>query len=318
MEVDLTEETAVPIAKKEPKQVKENTRARRETPEPDALINCLRNEKVSIKFVPNQKGLILDPKHVLYGGLGEVSKRRFVVPMLQSGVFKNILTNAEKDYLEHIMGLPDNALSVYKKIDNYWTNNFVSLGKETSSLDLSSPDDYIKYKILLANPDYIAPSKEELQNNRKATYQYVIEKEGDSINSSVKNLNITATAYILFGSIKDDIKKLAAIVENASGKIVSKLEKNFVYAQVEATIKDYPERFVEAAEDTYLDTKILIKDAIETGHVRKRGSYYYLTENNAPLCSGKQEPTLQSACEYLNAPKYQEVLFTLQSKVNKA
>lgn len=278
-------------------------------------INCLRNETVIVKFLPKKTGLVTDPRHVLYGGLGENSKRRFVVPVLQSGVYKNILTNLEKDYLEYIMDLPENALSVYKKTDNFWANKSVTLGKEKTLLDLSVPDDYIKYKILLANDDFIAPSEESLKHLRKATYQFVITRESDEYEHNIQSLTTTSKAYMLFGQFKEDLKKLAAIIEIATGKTVSRVEKKYVYSQVEVVIKDSPEKFIKAAEDIYLDTKILIKDAIETGHIRKSGQYYYLTEGNKPLCTGKQEPTLQSACEYLNAPKYQEVLFTLQSKV---
>ena len=54
------------------------------TPSKKEFVNCLRNERVIVKFVHNEKGLISDPKHVLYGGLGKF-KRRFVVPVLQSG-----------------------------------------------------------------------------------------------------------------------------------------------------------------------------------------------------------------------------------------
>lgn len=60
------------------------------------------------------------------------------------------------------MGLPYNALSIYKKEDNYWDNYQVRLGKGETPLNLSNPNDYINYKVLLANRDFIAPSLEAL------------------------------------------------------------------------------------------------------------------------------------------------------------
>lgn len=69
-----------------------------------------------------------------------------------------MLTNSEKAFLEEYMGLPYNALSIYKKVDNYWENSQVRLTKGETPLDLRDPNDYIKYKILLANKDFIAES----------------------------------------------------------------------------------------------------------------------------------------------------------------
>lgn len=312
---DSFDEAPVEITKKE---VTETTVSNvKELKDESKLVSCLRNERVIVKFIPKEGGLVTDPKHILYGGLGVNSKRRFVVPVLQSGTFINILTNQEKDYLEHVMGLPDNSLSVYLKRDNFWSNRGVTLGKEKAVLDLSDPDDYIKYKILLANKDFIAPSEEVLRQAKKATYQFVIVREGEEARSSVDSLNTSAKAYILFGELRDDLEKLALIVEIGTGKSLTRLDKVSVFAQVEKFIKDNPKKFIEGAEDDYLDTKLLIKKAVNAGYIRKRGQYYYFTEDNSPLCNDTQEPTLQSACAYLNSPKYQEKAFALQAKIKE-
>ena len=313
-EVDLVEDIKpVEIEKnvKTPRQSKKEST----TGEEKQLISCLRNEKITVKFIPREGGLVTDPKHVLYGGLGENSKRRFVVPMLQSGVYVNVLTNSEKDYIEYIMGLPDNSLSVYRKVDNFWSNRGVILGKEKKIIDLSDPDQFIDYKILLANKDFICPSEEELKKAKKATYQYVIIKEGEELDNSISSLELTSRAYLLYGQSKEDLKKLSKIIELATGKVVSTTDKKLVYTQVDKLIKDNTKRFVECAEDSYLDTKIFISDCIEAGLIRKRGQYYYFTEGNTPICNEKQEPTLQSACDYLNSPKYQEKRFVLEAKL---
>ena len=82
------------------------------------LYNCLRNEKVIIRFVPRQTGLVSNPTHILYGGMAETAVRWFTLPKLNSGMYVNALTDKEKAYLEEIMGLEYNALSIYKKVDN--------------------------------------------------------------------------------------------------------------------------------------------------------------------------------------------------------
>ena len=313
-EIDLAEDIKPVEIEKVVKTTRQNKKEAN-TGEEKQLISCLRNEKVTVKFIPREGGLVTDPKHVLYGGLGENSKRRFVVPILQSGVYVNVLTNSEKDYIEYIMGLPDNSLSVYRKVDNFWSNRGVILGKEKKVIDLSDPDQFIDYKILLSNKDFICPSEEELKRAKKATYQYVIIKEGEELDNSINSLELQSKAFMLYGQYKSDLKKLSMIIELATGKVVSTTDKKLVYSQVDKLIKDNIKKFVEAAEDVYLDTKILIGDCIEAGLIRKRGQYYYFTEGNSPICNEKQEPTLQSACDYLNSPKYQEKRFLLEAKL---
>ena len=46
------------------------------------------------------------------------------------------------------MGLEENALSIYKKQNNFWENYTVRLTKGETYLDLSDPNDYIKYNII--------------------------------------------------------------------------------------------------------------------------------------------------------------------------
>ena len=92
------------------------------------------------------------------------ASRTFVIPRFTSCMFVNVLTDNEKAFLENIMGLEDNALSIYKKVDNFWDDSNengiskVRLLKQDNYLNLADPEDYIRYTILLANKDFIAPS----------------------------------------------------------------------------------------------------------------------------------------------------------------
>ena len=88
------------------------------------IINCLRNERVIVRYRPKQGWMgITNPRHVLSGGLAEGATRTFVVPRLSSGMYVNVLTDNEKKYLEEIMGLEYNALSIYKKENNFWDDS---------------------------------------------------------------------------------------------------------------------------------------------------------------------------------------------------
>ena len=120
----------------------------------ESLINCLRKERIIVRHIPRQSNMIQNPKHVLYGGMAETAIRVFVVPKLTSGRYVNVLTNDEKAYLEHIMGLEPDALSIYKREHNFWDDSNpdgiskVMLKKQDNYFDLSS---HLLYQRRMAN-----------------------------------------------------------------------------------------------------------------------------------------------------------------------
>lgn len=293
-----------------------NTQEKETVVDKEDLVNCLRNERITVKHVPKETGFIKDPKHIAYGGLIEGAARWFTVPTLSSGNYVNVLTNAEKTFLEDILGLEDNALSIYKKKDNFWDDFTVRLTKEDSYLNLSDPDDYIKYKVLLANKDYIAPSIEYMEEHPKATYQFVLIGEGDSAKSVKKKTNTNMQAYMLFGKIQDEANKLRVIIETIESKPTAKNTKiDFLQEKIGRLIQADAKLFLKVASDPMLDTKVLIKQCIEAGIISNRGGLLYMRENGMPLCGDNQDPTISVAAQYLNLPKNQELLFSLQAKV---
>lgn len=282
----------------------------------DNLVNCLRNERVIIRFVPKQTGLVSNPKHILYGGMAESAIRWFTLPRLSSGMYVNALTDKEKAYLEDIMGLEYNALSIYKKIDNFWDNYTVRLTKLDNFLNLADPEDYIKYKVLLANKDYIASSLQELQDKPKMTYQFVIVQEGEEAKTAKKEMNATMQSYMKFGEIQDDTNKLRVIIETIDGRPLAKTTKiEFLHEKINKLIQADPKLFLRVTEDQYLDTKVLIKRAIEEGLISNRGGMLYLKSDGTPLCGDNEEPTLSIAAKFLSTPKRQELKFSLEAKL---
>ena len=285
-------------------------------------INVLRNERIIVRHLPKESGMITNPKHVLYGGMSENSFRVFVVPKLRSGAFVNVLTDEEKTCLEEVMGLEYNALSSLKKVDNFWDDSNpngisqVRLTKQDNYFDLSDPVDYIKYKILLANKDYIAPSLSAVTDMPKATYQFVIISEGDETKTAKDNMSSTMRCYKEFGKIENDIDTLRVIIESIEGKPTAKTSKlEALQAKVNNLIQANSKLFLKIITDPYLSTKVLIKQAIEAGVIASRGSYLYVREDNTPLCEMNEEPTLTVAAKYLNNPKHQDLLFSIQAKV---
>lgn len=317
MEIPLQEVKVSESTQEKPK------RSKKVEEHSDQIISCLRNERIVVRHVPKLTGMWgNNPKHILAGGMAEGASRTFVVPRLSSGMFVNILTDKEKAFLEEIMGLEYNALSIYKKVDNFWDDsnengiNKVRLSKQDNYFNLSDPEDYIRYKILLANKDYIAPSLQSLQDTPKATYQYVIISEGEETKTAKDNMSATMRCYKEFGKIEDDFDTLRVIIETIDGRPTSKTVKlEFLQTKANELIQNDSKIFLKVINDPMLSTKVLIKKAIEAGLISNRGNYLYLRADNSPLCEINEEPTLNIAAKYLNSPKHQEVKFALEAKL---
>lgn len=293
--------------------------------EDNTLVSCLRNERIIVRYIPKIAGMWgNNPKHVLAGGMAEGATTTYVVPRLSSGMFVNVLTDSEKAFLEEVMGLEFNALSIYKKKDNFWDDsnengiNRVRLTKQDNYLNLADPEDYIRYKILLANKDYIAPSMQVLQDMPKATYKFVIISEGEETKLAKTNMSATMMCYKEFGKVEDDIDTLRVIIETISNRPIANTSKlEFLQTKANEFIQSNSKLFLKIITDPMLSTKVLIRKGIEAGLISNRGNYLYLRQDNTPLCESNEEPTLNIAAKYLNSPKHQEILFSLQAKLKE-
>ena len=283
-----------------------------------ALKNCLKNERIVVRFVPKEDSNITNPKHILYGGMAEGAIKYYTVPVLAStGTYKNILTDDEKAFLESYMGLEYNALSVYNKTNNFWANFTVRLTKHDNYLDLSDPNDYIKYKVLLANTDFIADSLKTLNDRPKATYQFVMIKEGESEKREEEKMSVTMKCYKEYGKIEEDNDTLRCIIELIDNRPIAKNTKSeFLKSRINSLIQADPKLFYSIITDEYLNNKVLIKTATEEGVIKRRNNLYYFEDT--PLCPDGTESTLSVAAEYIGLGKNQDLKLRIEALLNKA
>lgn len=294
------------------------------------VMNCLRNEKVILRKLPKRTNLVKDSNHIMGDGMHENAFHVYCVPKLQkSNNFVNVLTNDEKECLERAMGLPENALSIYRqpKEENFWSTanpnglGSVTLRKHDNVFDLSKPTDYIAYKILLANKDKICPSMDEWSQRPKETYEFVVIREGQEAKVSQSNTDATIQAVMKLGKIATDKDVLQLVVETMMGKKYSaSTSSEWLQTQALDMIKSTPKNaklFLTITGDENLENKVLIRRCINKGIIVCRGSFHYIKETNTPMCGDGEEPTVNNAAKWLGEPKNQEILFSLQAKVKE-
>lgn len=318
-ELDLEEPVSKPKkTKTKVKEVEETPIVNTVTDTDEPLVNCLRNERVIVRLVPKKVNKVDNPKHVLFGGMAENAIVSYCAPRLSSGKYANILTKREKDYLEFAMGLEPNSLSVFKKKDNFWDSSnplaTVRLHKQDNYLDLSLPEDYIKYKILLANKNFIAPSLTELELAPKATYKFVIVEDGEVNNRNKELMSTLMQCYKQYGKIENDWDVLFTVIEILENRKFGKDTKlDWLQVKCNEHIQSNSKQFLAVVTDPLLNNKVLIRKGVEEGLVSIKNNLYFVKDTNTPMCEDNQNAILDVAAAWLSNPKNQNILFQLQA-----
>jgi hypothetical protein len=206
------------------------------------------------------------------------SMNTFTVPKnAMNGSYINPLTNEEQEALETHPGLSLKMgdLSVHKRENNFWKSIFkpVKLGKDPRTLDLADPMDYITYKVLLLNKDFIAPDAYSAQ--RKASYKYMIVDEGYEDNNKSASANLIADAYLEYGKIREDKVALSDILFLLTNQRVSPNSTLiWLQGQIGDFIANNPKRFIEVVNDKDLMTRVLITKGLTYNAIQKDGTAY--------------------------------------------
>ena len=279
--------------------------------------NPLKNKRICIRHIAKESPLFNSSKHIYTGGMADNATKTFCCPCRQDGVFVNILSEEEQAFFESILGLAEGSMSPFiKGHNNYWATKFVSLGKEDTYLDLSNPNDYISYKILLANVDFICPSVQDLHDKPKKSYMYVVVESEEETTTMKKKLDVKLECYKLYGKYSEDRDTLRYIIETFDGRNIGNRQTiEWMGSHCDEMIQADAKRFLKIASDNLLDTKVLILKCVEAGLISKRNNLYYDKFDGQPLCQNGEESTITNAAIFLNLPKNQELKYKFETKI---
>ena len=166
--------------------------------------------KVKVKVIRREGGW-LPPEHEASVMMKD-SKRIYSVPRRSST--KQLvnplegLNDDQLDFLAKRVGLEDGAdFNIYKKdSENYWVNNEVTLTRDGLLLDLSRPDEFIKWCILRSDTDKIAPSWEKSLD--KGTYEFALMEEDEESASKIGKADKMKEVYRLLGRLESSESKM--------------------------------------------------------------------------------------------------------------
>ena len=272
-----------------------------------------------VKILPVKRSSDWLPENADSVFMNTGAKVEYVVPRLQrSGSLidpLSDLTDDQKNLIAKQLGFKDSdGLNIMKKEkENYWINRSVNIDKNGKFLDLSNISDFISFKILEVNAEYIAPSWEERYN--KGTYKFAIVFEDEE--AKMKNLKIDTKkeAYMLFGKIDGSVKKLSDVlwIHYLTSKEGKRLPNNptleYLKSEVGRIIEERPGEFMSIVSDPNFETKALIQKSINIGLIQRDGQMFKIFGEDTT------RNTLDGLIDYLLDERNNNIRISLIGKI---
>tara|TARA_R110000796_G_scaffold202062_1_gene318320 strand:+ start:3794 stop:4723 length:930 start_codon:yes stop_codon:yes gene_type:complete len=304
-----------PIKKKAPS--KKATSIKEESRE-TVYTGFLKNETVLIQYIPKPTKEITNPSHVAYGGKLQGTFDMISPPRLDKGRMKNILSNEEKEGLEFLMS---RDLSIY---GDFWKSYRkggmfpIALSKDDVSLNLSVPEDYITWKVLL-NTMLVADSTDKLKNEYRASYKYVMVKENEGSKVEEDRINDKAEAYAFYSDLANSPDSLRYILRKLGKHTHAGQDLTFLRKEVGKAIEiiDSREILLKIKSDKLFKEKIILEEAFTLGVIDKISNQYFTKENENISGTG-EEPTEHNAARFLGSPVGQEMRLAIEARVKNA
>ena len=278
----------------------------------------LPHRRVNVTMIPRKTSLVKSKNHVLASGRAPGATVTICVPTKVDGSYVQVLNEEEQEYLTKLMGLPKDALSSYLQVNNYWDRYSIRLGAEDKSIDISTPEGYIEYKVLMANKHIIATSAEEHRRTPDAEHLYLLSFEDERSKRIEEEADLSINAVMLLNGIRDDRDTMRAVLERLTGTALSlRVDRSFLLNKLTKIAQEAPKRFIEVAGNENLASMVVIKKATALKLIFNKGGKFYRLDNT-PICNVDEEPTLENASAFLSRPQNQEELLTLKARIKEA
>ena len=217
----------------------------------------------------------------------------------------------EQEYFEKIIG---RSLNPYLPKDtNFWRADSrarVQIRDARLRLDLKSPMDMLKFKILSANDSKFASSPQSYRTIRRASYEYVFTNVDEMRDETLERLELEAKAYSLFDSVcksESDMRDFLRVA-GKSPSDASNIKQ--LKASVGKLMEDDREIFVQILDDPLYEDKLFIADGRRAGNID-------LNRNIYTLDSGVELGTLTDTIHWFNKEENQETRLRAQAMIDQ-
>lgn len=283
----------------------------------------LRRETVLVRMVPRRSEMFEGENHVLNGGMADRTRYWLTVPKGATGGYAQVLDAEEQEFCEGALGLPAGGMSPHKADGNFWSSRNplvnIELGKEDRRLDLSDVEDFIRYKVLLANTSVVCRSIDELERRPRETYRFVLVSRNEERRAMNSRVDSKMECYKEFGKIEDDAYRMRTVIELLDNTVLSSgTSTEWLRESCVNHIDESPKRFLQVVKDPLLGDKIFIKRLVEAGVVSNRSGRMFIRKDGTPMCDNGEEATLAVAARWIADPRRQELRLLLEAQLDKS
>ncbi len=280
------------------------------------LKNCLTEEKVFVKYIPDYKNGITDRTHPLHGGLSNNASIGIPAPLLTKRI-GIIFSKEELDFLGEELGEDLKPNSKFwkefrKDEGGMLVDGFpIYLRKEGAIFNKNNAMDYIKIKIL-QDSEIIANSVDEISH--KVGCRFVLVSEKDVYKKEIANISVKQEAVKFFGKYEDNADVLKYVLRTFNKSIDSTHKIEFLQKEAWKISEDNPMAFIATLKDEHLHTKIKIVDFINYKLINKSNNLYY-DITGKPLSLDGENNDLTGCARYLDSGIGGEFRLELEAKV---
>jgi hypothetical protein len=271
----------------------------------------LEEKKIQVHPVVKATGFINQKNHKA-AFLAPNAKNRFVTPIdKKTGKYKQILTLEEEKHLSELLY---QDLSINVRVDNFWDNFTVELGKNVEVKDLSEPIQFIEYKVLLVNKDYIAPDKKSSGN--KTTYKYYINDLESEAATNTDKILLRERISDLFKELRKDRTKMIKLLEISGKKVSQTVSDSFLINEINniyvENVPEYKQQtFVSMLTDGDFSIRALVQEAIQAGIIVKNKNKYSL--QGGDVLAHSQDALVK----FLKTKKNQETKLLIEEQIKE-
>lgn len=280
--------------------------------EEESIPSPLQNKVVEVHPIKRATGLTNDPEHEASFLFGD-AEYEITVPISRTGKLIDPLTEDERRYFEEVdkkLNLKPGSTSIYgdENGNNMWIGYKIRIGKEPRRLDLSDPQDYIDYKVLLANKNKVARSWQE-RNDRKE-YIYALVDEDDRQKKEASLADKRKRAYKHYGKIEDDVEEMKKFLKIYGKNPGDNQKVSFLQAEINNIIENDLDTYLMIAEDQDYEMRHFINQAIDVGAINRYKNEYQLPGGD-PI--GR---SIDEVIDFLRQNKNQDIYLDIQAKID--
>lgn len=279
----------------------------------------LPNKKVTVRLVKRARGAVRDESHV---GFNMFPGTTFeIVPIREKGtnIIRCPLNEEERAFFEDKsksgMAFNIGDLSPHAPREkNYWYSKRakVVLSNQPKTLNLSNPQDYLTYKILLSNTDYIAPSAAEEFNKR--SYVFVITSDEEDQLKTITKGDEKKRAWKIAAKLETDREKMINYLSMIGKRPSENSSMDFLISEIDKQVEENRTEFLAILEDEQFDTRVLLTKSLQNGSVKRDGHKYFLADGQE-LCEKGDINNLSSVLNYLDSAHNQDIRLMLEAKL---